>query len=50
MLDYGYSYFLIALNVHLKTKHELQRDRALSFRNARFMKDRDFKRYIRGGY
>lgn len=48
-LDYGYSFFITAFNIHLKIKHERQRDRAMSFRNARFMQDRDFRRYMRGG-
>ena len=49
MLDYGYSYFITTLNVHLKIKHEDQRDRATSYRNARFLDDAAWRRYMRGG-
>lgn len=49
MLDYGYSYFIAAFNIHLKVKHELQRDRAVSYRCARNMKANDWRRYLRGG-
>lgn len=49
MLDYGYSYLISALNTHLQIRHEDQRDRATSFRNAQFMDDAAWRRYMRGG-